>query len=263
MVLTAYIVHFGDWLFGFSVMLLALVAWHEFSEAFAHMGTNLWYTLGMAAVAFLVGCVWMGGADVVIGVMMAIILLTLSRAVLDHRRFTIQQACVTLTGIFYVGLSFSHLVLLRFMNQEIAIQSVFGEIPVGGAFIWIAFICTWASDTFAYFVGSRFGRRKLCPEISPGKTREGLYGGIAGTVLVAIGLGNLFSFSFVHMVVLGLSIALAATIGDLVESTFKRLTGIKDSGHIIPGHGGVLDRFDSMMFTVPLVYYYVQVFRLV
>jgi len=77
-----------------------------------------------------------------------------------------------------------------------------------------------------------------------------------------MGLGMLFNFSLIHMAILGVLIALVATVGDLVESSFKRLTGIKDSGQILPGHGGVLDRFDSIMFTVPFVYYYVQIFKI-
>lgn len=261
MIATVYVVYFGDWLFGAAILALALIAWHEFCKAFGHMDTKLWYAIGILAVTFVIGCVWKGNSDETAAVMMITVLLVLGKSVLAYRTFSIRQACVTITGIFYIGLSFSHLILLRFMEAERSVQSVLGDMSLGSAFIWIAFVGTWASDTFAFFVGTKFGKHKLCPEISPGKTREGFIGGVFGSMLLSAGLGYLFGFSLVHMLVLGCLIAACATIGDLVESSFKRLTGIKDSGQILPGHGGVLDRFDSIMFTVPLVYYYVQIFK--
>ena len=126
------------------------------------------------------------------------------------------------------------------------------------AMIWIMFIGTWSSDTFAYFTGSAIGRHKLCPSISPNKTIEGFAGALAGTTAVVAGLGYFFSLPLYELAGLGLAIAILATLGDLVESVAKRYTGIKDSGNIIPGHGGVWDRFDSVLFTAPLVYYFVK-----
>lgn len=261
-ILTVYIVHFGNWLFGGAVLILALTAWHEFCKAFRHMDTKLWYGVGLLAIAFLVGCAWIGSMEDAVAVILLTTLMVLGKAVLTHRKFTIQEACVTVTGIFYIGLSFAHLILLRWMDSGANVQGTFGEMSLGSSLVWVAFIGTWANDTFAFFVGSAFGKHKLCPEISPGKTREGFIGGIAGTVLCSVGLGVMFQFSLPYLAVLGVLIAVAATIGDLVESSFKRLTGIKDSGQILPGHGGVLDRFDSILFTVPLVYYYVQIFKI-
>ena len=125
--------------------------------------------------------------------------------------------------------------------------------------IWVMFIGTWASDTFAYFTGSAIGRHKLCPTISPNKTVEGFLGSVVGTTASVAALGAFFSLPIVEMAVLGFCISLLATLGDLVESVAKRYTGIKDSGNIIPGHGGVWDRFDSVLFTAPLVYYFVLI----
>ena len=122
--------------------------------------------------------------------------------------------------------------------------------------VWVMFIGTWASDSFAYFAGRAFGSHKLAPAISPNKTIEGFFGGLIGTIAVVVGLGWLLAMPLPQMAALGAAIAVLGTLGDLVESMMKRQTGIKDSGAIIPGHGGVWDRFDSVLFTVPLVYYY-------
>lgn len=122
--------------------------------------------------------------------------------------------------------------------------------------VWVMFIGTWASDSFAYFTGRAFGSHKLAPAISPNKTIEGFFGGLIGTIAVVVGLGWLLAMPLPQMAALGAAIAVLGTLGDLVESMMKRQTGIKDSGAIIPGHGGVWDRFDSVLFTAPLVYYY-------
>lgn len=125
----------------------------------------------------------------------------------------------------------------------------------------LLFILVWVNDTFAYLTGRRFGRRKLWERISPKKTFEGLWGGMAMTVIVAVVCGIFFSRYFAGMGVLamgilGIVVSAAATLGDLVESLLKRTVGVKDSGAIIPGHGGILDRIDSILLVVPasLVY---------
>ena len=119
----------------------------------------------------------------------------------------------------------------------------------------------WASDTFAYFAGSAFGKHKLCPTISPNKSVEGAVAGFIGSVAVIIGgmhylnTANVFQGSTLLAVMLGVGVAIVAPLGDLVESILKRNFGVKDSGKIFPGHGGVLDRCDSLLFAIPVGYY--------
>lgn len=113
----------------------------------------------------------------------------------------------------------------------------------------------WAADSAAYLVGRRFGRRKLCPQVSPGKTVEGLLGGLVGAALVgliaglALGLGGL---RLAALVGLATACAAVSVVGDLAESLFKRRAGVKDSGDLLPGHGGVLDRIDALIAAAPL-----------
>ena len=168
-----------------------------------------------------------------------------------------MDAAVSVAGVLYFGYPFAHMVLLRAADGPV-LSTPIGPFEFGCAMIWVMFIGTWASDTFAYFVGSAIGSHKLCPSISPNKTIEGFMGSLLGTTAVVAGLGYFLNLPLEEMAVLGLLIAILATLGDLVESVAKRYVGIKDSGNIIPGHGGVWDRFDSVLFTAPLVYYFVQ-----
>ena len=116
-------------------------------------------------------------------------------------------------------------------------------------------VCVWATDTFAYLVGKAIGKHKLAPSLSPGKTWEGSFGGLIGAILA----GMAFSAWIHQPLALGISLGVLAgtvgQIGDLFESALKRERGIKDFGKLLPGHGGVLDRFDSLLFVAPLAYW--------
>lgn len=258
--LVVWAVTAGGWFFAVAVAGLAATAWHEYCKAFWHKNVYPWYAFGLLFMLAAIGCAWRGNLAEIMGILMLGGILVFFRTIFQYGRFNMQDAAMTVMGMVYIGLAFAHFALLRFMSPEPAIFTQFGVFSRGEALLWVAFLGTWASDTFAFFTGMAFGKHKLCPEISPKKTVEGLIGGVSGTVAVALLLGLFFQISLLHMVFLGILIAGAATVGDLVESAMKRLTGIKDSGTILPGHGGVWDRFDSMLFTVPIVYYYAQFF---
>ncbi len=130
-------------------------------------------------------------------------------------------------------------------------------VKTGPAWIVLLYASVWAADSMAFYVGKSIGKRKLYPEISPNKTVEGaagsLLGGIIGSVLIKAAL--LVQISILHAVIIGLAVGLSTIIGDLVESMFKRDAGVKDSSHILPGHGGVLDKLDGVTFAGPSFYW--------
>jgi phosphatidate cytidylyltransferase len=161
----------------------------------------------------------------------------------------------TIGGILYIGWLLSHFVTLR-------------ELDDGRNWVFLALFTTFASDTAAFFVGRALGKHHLAPRISPGKTWEGAIAGVFGAIILSLffTLPKLFTvsnplylqdFSYWQAILLGLLISIFGQLGDLVESLLKRNMGVKESGTLIPGHGGVLDRLDSVVFAGVVVYYYV------
>jgi phosphatidate cytidylyltransferase len=159
----------------------------------------------------------------------------------------LEDISLTLLGIVYVAL---------LIGYQVAIHTG----PPGKTWLVFLYLVIWASDTGAYYAGMAFGKRRLYEKISPKKSVEGLIGGIAAAMTVAL----LCSFLLVNglgaaeAVVLGMALALVGTLGDLAESLIKRSAGVKDSGTLFPGHGGVLDRMDSMLFAAPVLFYYLR-----
>lgn len=162
---------------------------------------------------------------------------------------------MTLTGIIYIAIPFSLLVLSGFPLHTLT--SYKPHLILG------LFILFWTADTGAYLFGITFGKHPLFPRISPKKTWEGLLGGIALTITIAILLSNYFTeLQIKNWMVIALIICIFGVLGDLTESMLKRSYNIKDSGNILPGHGGILDRFDAVIFAIPIVFIYLQlVFR--
>ena len=158
-------------------------------------------------------------------------------------------------GLFYIAGLFSFLILIRELPQLANF-----DYRMGGKWMVFLYFSIWTCDTFAYFVGRAMGKHKLAPVISPRKTVEGAMAGVFGTILAAwvSQASFLNSFSFSELLPIALIVGIIGQIGDLVESLLKRAAGVKDSSGIIPGHGGVLDRFDSLIFVAPWVYYYLK-----
>lgn len=160
----------------------------------------------------------------------------------DHDGFLTNWA-LTALGVLYIGALGAHLFLLR---------GLAGGAPLLG----IALLATWATDTFAYIAGHAWGRRPFFQEISPKKTWEGAIGGITAALLVFGILASIYGVHPALAFVGGFGLGIAGTVGDLVESLIKRQVGVKDSGSLLAGHGGVLDRLDSMLFAVTFAYYF-------
>ncbi len=158
----------------------------------------------------------------------------------------------TLTAHIYVPQLLSYLVRLR--NLDLASNGL----PPGAFMVLLLMAVIWGMDTAAYAVGKTLGRHKLCPSISPGKTIEGAIGAFIAAVALSGVLGYLFELPLVHGLVLGALVGVVGQVGDLFESMLKRRAGVKDSGAILPGHGGVLDRFDSLLLAAPVAYFYLS-----
>ena len=157
----------------------------------------------------------------------------------------------SVAGPIYLGFLLAHALLLR----EAGSTDDFGR-----DWVLFALLVTFATDTGAYLTGRALGRHPMAPSISPGKTWEGAIGGFAWAVGIAVGLGALLQLStpLWQEVLLGGIVGVVSQLGDLAESRLKRATGVKDTGALLPGHGGILDRLDSIVFTVPVVYYLVE-----
>ncbi len=165
----------------------------------------------------------------------------------------LTSVCALLAGAVYVALPLGCFLLLRGMGEEVWKSKSYSLLP---------FALTWFCDTFAYGVGMTLGRHKLASVISPNKTVEGAIGGILGAMVAGFFSKIIFAsyLGWTDAIALGVLVGIFGQVGDLLESAMKRDAGIKDTSRIIPGHGGALDRFDSFIFTVPLIYLYLRFF---
>lgn len=215
--------------------------------------------VAFVAVALLQFSAWgnsQGRLDHLLPLFLAVMVIgTLIHQVVRRESEPLANAGVTFFGVIYVGWLMSYLIRLRSFGGTIA-PFPFPETPRGAWIVLYVFAVTWITDTGAYFAGSRFGKRKLAPRLSPNKTLEGAIGGLIAACLMSLTWGQWIGIAWWHCVVLGPLLGLLGQVGDLCESALKRDIGIKDFGGIMPGHGGVLDRFDSLLFTAPIAYYY-------
>jgi phosphatidate cytidylyltransferase len=168
---------------------------------------------------------------------------------------SIENLSSFLFGLIYVAVFFSFLILIREYFQNIGL-----DYQLGGFWIIFLFLSLWLSDTLAYFIGAPLGKHKILPIISPKKSWEGSVGGIAGAILSAFLAKGIFlkDVPISHLLILSILVSVFGQVGDFAESSFKRSANLKDSSNIIPGHGGILDRFDSLLFSAPLVYFYLR-----
>jgi phosphatidate cytidylyltransferase len=237
----AVIILGGPFFFGFAV-LIALLALHEFYTLTRPYRPNLLVGY-LGGAGLIVGCYLLGLAGVVAG--LAALLLLLFFWAMGGRlgEHLVGRMSLTSLGVLWIALGLGHLVLMRELDRGLALTIlVFGG--------------TWLNDTFAYIFGRWFGRRRIAPRISPKKTMAGAVAGLAGAVLFAMAV-KLYSpwLPAREAAILGLVVGLAGQFGDLFESAVKRDLRIKDSGRLLPGHGGILDRFDSVLFAGPACYW--------
>lgn len=202
-----------------------------------------------------------------IGVTLSFTLLMLLLQLWDTTKTPIENTFVTIFGLLYVGIFFICILYIR--NFDVIVAYLYKIMPlqinsnllvsvIWWKFLLIYFSSIWVCDSAAYFVGKSLGKTKLFERHSPKKTREGALGGLIFSVIYFTLMLKYFipEIHFFNGISLGLIVGVFGQLGDLIESQYKRYAGVKDSSHIIPGHGGILDRFDSILFTAPFVLFY-------
>lgn len=245
----------GGYFFGALVAAMTVLSLLEFYDLAEKKEVSPFRWSGsFSALLVLAGQYWGGlsGAGAALGISAVIILAVTLLAGTEHAT---HRAAVTLLGVVYIAYLLGFLLSIRQLPLTVDLGY-----EAAGTWLVMLFLVIWICDSAAYFWGSRFGRRKLYPTVSPGKTTEGAMAGIVFALLSAAG----FHFWFVKglrlwdALAIGLICGVVGQSSDLVESLFKRDAGVKDSSHLIPGHGGVLDRFDSEILVAPVVFLYLR-----
>jgi len=250
----------GKWLLGMLLIFIVLAS-KEYTNILKNKGFFPFFRIILGA-SILMAAVSISGHDNLIPLALIIGTIGSFLAVLfKGRQPYIANAATTVLG-FLIAWMPCHICLIRHMGAEI---SLFDDIIIfeeGLYYLVFIFFVILATDIAAYYFGTRYGKHKLCPEVSPKKSVEGSLAGALCAVLTGLLIGKIAGISVYHSVVLALILTVMAQLGDLSESLIKRDAGVKDSGHSLPGHGGFLDRADSYMFSVPAAYYYIKYFML-
>lgn len=227
----------------FLVAMLTLLALREFLQIGEHMGMRAWYKLTTFFTVVWLISLFIGGNEWMMPVLVFWLLIGLGRLALTYPNTPLLEACFNLLSVLYAVVLLSHFYLLR-------------QLPRGIEWTFLTILLVWATDIGAYLIGRQFGRHLLAPQVSPKKTVEGSLGGLLFCIVVAFAFWRLVGgASWITYIIVGVVVGISAQVGDLFESALKRSAGVKDSGKLIPGHGGILDRFDSLIFALPLVYY--------
>lgn len=239
------ILYFGGYILFAACILIGIMGVREFYKGFEAMDIRPNFIIACISAAGLYAINIAGGRYewYMLWLFASVLLSLLYLFNIEHRK--LEDAMATITGIFYVV----------FFSFHVTLVDQTGPYSI---MVWLIVITAFGTDIMAYFSGYCFGKHKLCPKISPKKTIEGSVGGTLGSVILSGLFGWFFMPEvFVHCLVIGLLGGIVSQFGDLTASIFKRKMGIKDYGNLIPGHGGILDRFDSVLFTGPMVYYYI------
>ncbi|MBS4912835.1 MAG: phosphatidate cytidylyltransferase [Veillonella sp.] len=245
----------GYWFSGL-ILLLTLLGWHEYTGMMRKLDMKLPEAWGFIFTAIIMtSLVFHQYKWALISSVGAVMLLSIIY-IFSSRRITIDVLTYASFGFFYINGGFAALLILRENSAYEFFSMPFTAPHMGELMVWLLLFCTWASDTFAYFAGRKWGKRRIVPRISPNKTLEGFIGGFIGCVFTAIVYSWITGIPVGLGAMIGLLTGIVAPLGDLFESKLKRHCHLKDSGVLLPGHGGVLDRFDSLLFAAPMILAY-------
>lgn len=244
---------FGGLSFLTLVILIILGAATEFNQLLTHKNSSPIRPLVLIALLGLCLIVYLQKFSLILPLTTLLLIVAITAEAGRPANNALLNVAGTLLTYAYIGGLMVYMIALRELPSLVGL-----DYQIGGQWLVTLLLAIWICDSAAYFVGSRFGKRKLAPRLSPNKTIEGALGGVAGGVLATWGCQLTFASSLTSadVVVLGLIVGVLGQLSDLIESLFKRDAGVKDTSSLLPGHGGILDRFDSEMLVMPVVYFY-------
>lgn len=237
----------GDILFG-TLLVISLIGMTELYKILDVNKKAMGFAGYLGCIVYY-GLIRMGKTDMLTFLTIAFLILLMIIYVFAYPKYRSEHVMLTFFGLFYVAFMLSYVYQIRMLEQ-------------GAFLVWLAFLCSWGSDTCAYCVGMLIGKHKLAPVLSPKKSIEGAVGGVVGAALLsalyAVAINHFFpgtDLGVTAYAIIGAAGSVISQVGDLAASGIKRNHDVKDYGRLIPGHGGILDRFDSVIFTAPIIYY--------
>jgi phosphatidate cytidylyltransferase len=241
--LVVVVVFLGGFWFFAGVTIIAIVAGWEFGQMMKVGGYKTTHFFTLALIALLMFNSYRSDFSLLFIISLTLLGSLIWQLFQANSTSPTADWALTIAGGLYIGWGMAHLVMLRLLGD-------------GLAWVWLALLATWGSDTLAYFVGRSLGRHKLWPRLSPKKTWEGFFGGIIGGLIGAAIVAAFSDLGWAQALVIGAIVPVAGLFGDLSISMMKRDVGVKDSSNLFPGHGGFLDRIDSLLFVSVVVYNY-------
>lgn len=240
--LLLFIVYKGGMLLNFSIYIVAIIGIRELYKAFEKINITPNYIIGyLGSTGLFFAFIY---NQSLLNLVLTLSIIICLSVIVFAKDISIKDITATLLGILYIPFLLFHIIYL-----------------VDTKYIWFIFIISFGTDTFAYITGNLIGKRKLSPKVSPNKTIEGSIGGVVGAIILLLIYANISEIGdTLNIIIISLIGSIVSQIGDLTASKIKRQAGIKDYGFIMPGHGGILDRFDSIIFAAPVVYYYTSIF---
>jgi phosphatidate cytidylyltransferase len=270
------LIFLGSYYFSLAIIILALYAVSEYNsfvkfktENIQYFSSNL-FTLSLLLIFSLL----QKPSDIAFALILLNLLMVLIiygiQVIRGKVKDSLISVSVVINSVFYIGAGFSSLIIIRnfnlyllhwrdYFNQSSYIYGIsFADTNTWGLIVFFIFLAIWSCDSFAYFIGKSFGKHKMHPNVSPKKSWEGAIAGLLGSVLIFSILTSIYipEIPLVHSLLIGILIGITGQIGDLAESLLKRDVGVKDSSNLLPGHGGILDRFDSVLFVFPVLVIY-------
>ena len=248
-------VWFGGWYYWGLITLIAMLGGYEFIKFTEQKGMRPGRVPVLVFFPILFLTIYLNNQHFLLEMLAAYTVVLVLRELAQKDNNSIFNIAAALMSTVYIGVLYGFLLELRQLPSDFGLADKFGA-----NLVLLVLLATWLCDTMAYLFGKNFGRHKLAPNVSPNKTVEGAVGGVIGAVATAFLCHYFFDTSLdsAQIVIVGLLIGIFGQLSDLVESLFKRDAGVKDSSSILPGHGGVLDRFDSELLSVPLIYMYLK-----